>query len=324
MRGVAGLILVAAFALAAAGAGGSRLAAPRTGLFEIGADGTSQRLLLGDPGLLLDLSPSRNAALIVRHSPGAFDLKAVELTTARERLLLRTTSWILTGTWSPSGTTIAFDTAGNRVWLVGSDGKAPRLLAPGARQPAWAPDSRHLVYVGHFDASSERGVLTIARVDRRSRWPVGSRGEIALPHWSPDGSWIAYRRGSTVSVIRVDGRRSHRFGLGADLAWSRGGARLAFIRRAGEGQARLEVLNRRTGRVRELASGWDLASPAWRPDGKAIAFARYTGGACGSNTKLDVVSLGGTRHEVTGLPSCVQVARILWSRDARDLFYVSY
>jgi len=324
MRGVAGLILVAAVALAAAGAGGSRVAAPRTGLFEIGADGTSQRLLLGDPGLLLDLSPTRDRALLVRQLQGGFDLETVDLATGSERTLVSAASWILTGAWSPSGRTIAFDTAGDAVLLVSAAGGKPRLLSSDARQPSWAPNSRRLVYVGRFDRATTRGVLTTVRSDGRFRLPLGRRTKLSAPRWSPDGSWIAYIRGATVSVIRVDGRKLRRYGVGSDLSWSRGGARLAFIRRAGEGQARLEVLDRGTGRVRELASGWDLASPAWRPDGKAVAFARYTGGACGSNTELDVVSLAGTRHEVTGLPSCVQVAQIFWSRDARDLFYVSY
>jgi Tol biopolymer transport system component len=330
MRGVSGLILVAAVALAAAGAGGSRLAAPRTGLFEIGADGTSQRLLLGDPGLLLDLSPSRDAALIVRQSAGGFDLKAVELATGRERLLVRTTSWIVTGAWSPSGKTIAFDTAGERVFLVAAGGTVPRLLASRARQPAWAPDSRRLVYVGSFDSSSQRGVLTVARSSGRGRWRLGRHGKIVLPRWSPDGRWIAYLGASggensgAVSLIRVDGRGLRRFVVGSDLAWSRGGRYVAFVHRT-DGRARLDVLARRTGRIRHLASGWDLAAPAWSPDGKSVAFVRYTGSACGSETELDLVQLrGGAARTVTPLPQCVQVSAVFWSRDGRNLFYVAY
>jgi Tol biopolymer transport system component len=321
MRGVASLVVVAAVALAAAGAGGSRVAAQRTGLFEIGADGTGGHLLVGDPGLLLDLSPKRDQALLVRHRPGGFDLDTVDLASSRERALAHTTDWILTGAWSPNGRTIAFDTATNRVLLVGSGGRGLRLLAARARLPSWAPDSRRLVYVGQIEAGS--GVLTIARTDRRLRRRIGRPAEIGFPRWSPDGDWIAFLGGSSIGVIRIDGRKLHRFAAGTDLTWSLGG-RLAFIRRLGEGRARLDVLNRRTGRVRALASGWDLASPAWRPDGKALAFVRYTGGACGSNTELDVVSLGGVRREVTALPSCAQVSHVFWSRDGRSLFYVSY
>jgi Tol biopolymer transport system component len=325
MRGrVWGLVVAAAVALVAAAVGGSRVAADRTGLFEIGADGTGGRLLVDNPGLVLDLSPKRDQALLVRNSPGGDDLDAINLLTGRERSLMQTSYWILTGAWSPTGKTIAFDTASNKIWLVRSDGTAPRLLAARARQPDWAPDSRRLVYVGQFDPSSRRGVLTIARAHPRARWRIGGRAEIELPRWSPDGAWIAYQGATNrIRVIRVDGRKLHRFGAGSELAWSRGG-RIAFIRRPGEGRSRLDILDRRTGRVRELAAGWDLAGPAWRPDGKAIAFARYTGGACGSNTELDVVSLRGVRQEVTALASCVQVSQIFWSRDGRDLFYVTY
>jgi Tol biopolymer transport system component len=324
VRGVAGLVVAAAVALAASGGGGSRVATARTGLFEIGADGSGGRLLVGDPGLLLDLSPSRDQALLLRQSPGGFDLDAIDLASGRERVLVPTTDWILTATWSPNGKTIAFDGQSNRVWLVGAGGRRLRMLASRAREPSWAPDSHRVVYVGHFDATTKRGRLTIARVDGRSQFGLGRRGEIASPRWSPDGDWLAYLGASkTLRVIRVDGRRLHRFGVADEPAWSRGG-RIAFIRRRAAGRARLDVLNPRTGRERALAAGWDLDGPAWSPDGRQIAFARYTGGACGSNTELDVVSLAGAGRKVTALPSCAQVARVFWSRDGRDLFYVSY
>ena len=330
MRGVSGLILVGAVALAAAGAGGSRLAAPRTGLFEIGADGSGNRLLLGDPGLLLDFSPQRDRVLLVRHRPGGFDLEAFGLATGHERTLVHTTNWILNGAWSPDGKTIAFDTASNRVSLVGAAGGKPRLLASNARQPSWAPDSRRLVYVGRFDRATTHGVLTVARSDGRSRRRLGRRGRVIAPHWSPDGRWIAYLGPSggedsgEVNLIRVDGRRPRRFAVGSELAWSPGGRYLAFIRRGG-GRPRLDVLARDTGRIRQLASSWDLAAPAWSPDGKTLAFVRYTASACGSDTKLDLVKLrGGSVTTVTALPHCVQVPAVFWSRDGRELFYVGY
>jgi TolB protein len=296
-------------------------------------------VLLEDPGLLLDLSPSRDQALLVRPNAGSFDLKTADLASGRERLLLTTSDWILSGTWSPDGRSIAFDSSDSsscgasgcgqdNVWVVHPDGSGLRRVATRAGQPSWAPDSRRLVYVGRFDPATKRGVLTISTPAGRGRRQLGRRGLIGSPRWSPDGRWIAYlgppgeENGGAVSVIRVDGRRLRRYGRGAQLAWSPGGRRLAF--RRGNAPASLLTLERKTGRVRRLAASWDLAGPAWRLYGTALAYVRYTGSACGSDTTLEVVGLQGVTREVTPLPRCVQVPRVFWSRDGRQLFYVSY
>jgi Tol biopolymer transport system component len=338
-RGVWTVAVVAVLALASPGGGGSRSVAARTGLFEIGANGSGARALLQDPGLVLDLSPNRDQALLVRPNAGSFDLRTAELATGRERLLLRTSDWLLSGAWSPNGKLIAFDSSDSsacgasgcgqhQVWVVRPDGSGLRKVATRAEQPSWSPDSRWLLYVGRFDGATKRGVLTISTAAGHERRRLGRRGRIGSPRWSPDGRWIAYlgppgeENGGAVSVIRADGRRLRKFGVGAQLAWSPGGRRLAFTRVGTP--ASLLTLERRNGRVRWLAASWDLAGPAWRPDGKALAYVRYTGAACGSETALDVVGLQGGSREVTPLPRCAQVPRVFWSRDGRELFYVSY
>jgi Tol biopolymer transport system component len=336
---VLGVAVVVAAALAAAGGARSRPAADRVGLFEVAADGSGARVLLQDPGLLLDLSPNRDQALLVRANAGSFALNVVDLASGRERRLLQSPNWILSGGWSPDGKHIAFDVSDTsacgssgcgsyEVWVVRADGSGLRLVAAHAEQPSWSPGSRRLVYVGRFDGSSKRGVLTTSSPTGHARRRLGRRGRIGSPRWSPDGRWIAYlgppaeENGATVSVIRTDGRRPRTFGRGGELAWSPGGRRLAFTR--GGTPASLLVADRRAGRTRRLASSWDLSGPAWSPSGKLLAYVRYTAAACGSDTELDVVGLHGRSRKVTPLPRCVVVPRVFWSRDGRELFYVTY
>jgi Tol biopolymer transport system component len=91
------------------------------------------------------------------------------------------------------------------IWVMDSDGShQTRLIEevePGvdAGWPAWSPDGRHIAYVvwrsgdPPDDASRRDADIWVANADGTGRrLLVGGPGWQWIPHWSPDGRWIAY------------------------------------------------------------------------------------------------------------------------------------
>lgn len=98
----------------------------------------------------------------------------------------------------------------------------------------------------------------------------------AAPHWSPDGSKIAFVSKGAVHVIGVDGRGKRRLTRGPiedeDPAWSPDGRKIAFA--SGRfPSCDVSVVNADgSGRRRLTRSGACAHFAAWSPDGKRIAF----------------------------------------------------
>ncbi len=105
------------------------------------------------------------------------------------------------------------------------------------------------------------------------------------PVWSPDGSKIAFTRGtfqeSDLLIMNADG--SGQTGVtsepGADRlpAWSPDGSKLAFERQVGSVQEIYSVNADGSGLTHLTPEiGYFDGEPAWSPDGSRIAFSRYT------------------------------------------------
>ncbi|MBE9516956.1 MAG: PD40 domain-containing protein [Bacteroidetes bacterium] len=110
-------------------------------------------------------------------------------------------------TWSPHGDSLIYqhtdmqDTSGkNGFWKVSQDGSGAKQIFAGVGEHAkWSPDGRLVV----FDADTGQSIKMI---------PAGGGDPITflpdtiqirnggLPHWSPDGSKIAFIEGSSVSL----------------------------------------------------------------------------------------------------------------------------
>jgi len=175
-------------------------------------------------------------------------------------------------TWSPDGGKLAFGRYGG-ISIADLSPISIRTI-PNAFGASWSPNGRALV----FGRESPRGSLFQVRLDVESE-PVRLPILGLAPRWSPDGELIAFhdhrdQLGGRVIVARPDGSRRRvltRAGVGA-FAWSPGGERIAFIRRAvPSGSAFLNVVNRDgTGR-RRLASSFPLEPPlTWSPDGRFV------------------------------------------------------
>ena len=139
--------------------------------------------------------------------------------------------------WSPDGASIAVsrDERGNfepsccTLWVIGADGQGERRLngATFAKQPAWSPDSRQLV----FAAPEGLRVVDVATDAHR----LVAFGALSWPTFSADGQFVAAARrtgpeSGTVSVVPQGGGELRDTAAGAGggmpeaLTWGEAGS----------------------------------------------------------------------------------------------------
>jgi Tol biopolymer transport system component len=138
--------------------------------------------------------------------------------------------------WSPDSRTLVYtrqSTNGQVLWSIGVDGTHAHALvaahSPG--QPSYAPDGRHLAFVG-FDARGRMGIW-VAAADGSGAHAVhvapGPKTLFHFPVYSPDGRSIAFvlqGAWTQIAVIRPGGGGQRivsprtRFIAGVD--WARG------------------------------------------------------------------------------------------------------
>lgn len=106
---------------------GAEVAFERGGdLWLMNTDGSDQRVI-AEGGRNADFAPSGFEVVFVRGEPGALDLFVVNLLTGEERQITSAPGNDTSPVWSPDGTLIAYERAGD-IWLTKPDGTGKRQI----------------------------------------------------------------------------------------------------------------------------------------------------------------------------------------------------
>jgi len=228
----------------------------------------------------------------------------------------------------------------------GYSGPPPRLIpftsSPGFHGiSAFSPDGNEVAFVWAEDSSGgldpmQHLYVQLVGAGTPLRLTNASESD-HMPTWSPDGRFIAFRRGGHPPAYYIipalggverklaDGDLSSMPG-GWGMDWSPDGKYLAVVD-AGEkadpgGAKRIFYISVESGERRESKielPGPLVADPRFAPDGKELAF--ISGSGNGSN-EIYVASVGGGKaRELTSLRS--SVGGLDWTPDGRELVFSS-
>jgi len=154
----------------------------------------------------------------------------------------------------------------------------PFLAAISAGDVEFSRDSNQLVYVRYPE-----GTLWRAKPDgTEAAQLTGPSLRVALPHWSPDGTRIAFSgsrpgRPWNLYVAPSTGGPAEQLSTGSlydlDPTWSPDGTRLAFGQTRPEGDRRvcsIQLLDVASRKVTPLPGTDGICYPRWSPDGKYL------------------------------------------------------
>jgi Tol biopolymer transport system component len=164
---------------------------------------------------------------------------------------------------SPDGGRVAFSALG-KIYVMAFPGGTPRVIAdlgePGAYQPVWSPDGRHIAFVSWSDV--EGGHLYRVRTDafERPQRLTRAPGHFQQPAWSPDGGRIVAVRSAARDLQETAGRFAG--GIGAEFVWiPAGGGDVSTIAPTGGRSA--PHFTRDPDRIFTYSAGSGLVSMRW-------------------------------------------------------------
>jgi Tol biopolymer transport system component len=180
----------------------------------------------------------------------------------------------------------------SHIYVMNLDGSGLKRLSaptntPIDTDPVWSPDGSKIAFAsGGFNDLAD---IFVMNADGTGRVQLTESGSYLTyeqswgPAWSPDGSKIAFygiRTGqSGLYVMNVDGTNvrliDQDVGCCSRPSWAPDNIQLVFHCEGGYGICTINTLD---GSKKNIAGAswydWEVASPAWSPDGSTVAYAR--------------------------------------------------
>jgi len=157
------------------------------------------------------------------------------------------------------------------------------------RGVAWSPDDSQIVYVRSYDDSLDKTRLILYNISNNTRTVLQTEGSVCLPHFSPDGTKIAYcsstETGHDIFIMDVYGNKNQLIiSNGSAPKWSPRGDKIVYITSGKDRSSQISVANADGTGQKQLTTTvspkwWDTGfprggnyDPQWTPDGKKIVY----------------------------------------------------
>ncbi|MBI4984264.1 MAG: Tol-Pal system protein TolB [Rhodocyclales bacterium] len=240
--------------------------------------------LTGERGIF-----STRIAYVVK-STGRYDLRIADVDGQNSQAALTSREPIISPTWSPDGTKLAYVSfeAKKPVVYVHDLASSRRHVAANFKgsnsAPAWSPDGKKLAVVLTKDGSSQ---LYLVNADGSGVTRVASSPGIDTePQFAPDGQAIYFTsdRGGSPQIYRipVGGGDAQRITFeGSYNVTPRpapDGRSLAYVARSGSGRFQLTLMDLATHQTQILTDSAKDESPSFAPNGRMIIYATEVGG----------------------------------------------
>lgn len=252
----------------------------------IDSDGANERTLpTAGAALSPAWSPSGKSIVYVDADDRGTRIAQFDLGTMRPRLFPASTRGLnITPVYTRDGKNI--------VWASGGDSPAELVLADASgvdsisvpyvgrrgaetTSPSFSPDGKQIVFMSPVPLTPQLYIMNVDGTGLRQLTPVvpGKRSYRTGPEWSPKGDEIAYQQQAgdfQIWTIRIKDRVMTQLtneGENEDPSWAPDGRHMSITRRLGAigDQRNIWILDKQTGRLRQLTTTADARLSDWSP-----------------------------------------------------------